>query len=224
MKELNNQINFVIKPLAIFVLVCGLLLFTILFGVGKIVGIRNKVSESRKMEVALSNKIQTLRTVDTKIADNLTYIDVALPSRASALYAMNQIKVRAIESGVVVSNLRSGNSVSGESSIDANLISFDVDGNILSVYNFLESFAVSLPIMNVTKARINLVGDVAKANISLNVYSSALPKKIPSVTTSVNGLTPDEESLLSEISKYDLPSFIEPKATEGISVKEDPFN
>lgn len=224
MKEINNQINFIAKPFAIFILVSVLLVTVLIFGFKKIVNVRTKISEARKLEMALNNKIQTLRTVDTKIADNLTYVDIALPSRAASLYAMSQIKNKALENNLIISNLRSGNAVSEDNSIDANLISFDVDGNILDIYEFLQSFATLLPIMNVTKARIALVENLAKANISINVYSSALPKKIPSLATSVNGLTNEEEILLSEISKYDLPSFIEPKPSDNASFKEDIFN
>ena len=224
MKELNNQINYIIKPVAIFVVIFCLLLFTTIFGVKQINDIRSKISDAKKVESGLNNKISTLRTVDTKISENITFVDVALPNRASALYAMNQVKVKAFKFNVLVSNLRSGNAVSEDNLIESNLISFDLDGKIFDIYSFLESFTTTLPIANITKAKISLVGDSSKTAVSLSVYSTELPKQIPSVTSSVDGLTTEEEKILAEISKYDLPQFIERKPSEGVNQKEDPFN
>lgn len=215
MKELTNQLNFIIKPLSVFLIVALLFLFTLVFAIQKINDIRTKISDGKKIESSLNNKISTLQTVDKKIAQNITFVDMALPSKSSALYAINQVKVKASQNNVVVSNLRSGN---------ADLVSFDVDGNILNIFSFLESFSTSLPIMNITKTKINLVGETSKATVSLNVYSTELPQKIPSVTTPINSLTPEEESLLLELSKYDLPQFIEPKPSEETNLREDPFN
>lgn len=58
----------------------------------------------------------------------------------------------------------------------------------------------------------------------MNVYSTDLPKTIPSLSTAVNTLTDEEIKLLTELSKFTLPVFVEPKATEVTVTKEDPFN
>ena len=56
-----------------------------------------------------------------------------------------------------------------------------------------------------------------------SVYSSELPKTIPSISSVAVDLTDEELNLLNELVSYTLPVFAEPKATEQ-QVKEDPFN
>lgn len=223
MREINNQIQFIIKPLSFFLLFSLILILTAFFAVKQINDIRAKISNSKRVESSLNTKISTLQKVDKKISENITFLDIALPSRASALYAINQIKVNASKYNVLVSNLRTGSSSLDDGSISTSLVSFDVDGKIYDLYNYLESFSKVLPIMNVTKTTINLSGDIAKASVSISVYSATLPTQISAIAESVNDLTPEEENLLSEIANYELPSFVEPKPQEGLT-KEDPFN
>ena len=150
-------------------------------------------------------------------------MDIVLPGKGAVLYGLSQVKNQALSYNVIISSLKTGISTLESDEIYKTTISFEAESDEQSIYNFLESFSTTLPLMNVDKVSLNKSGDVARANISLSVYSSQMPTKIPAIAEAVKDFTQEEISLLQTISKYSLPSFVEPSRVQAETIKENPF-
>lgn len=212
-----------IKPIAILFSLIMVLVIVVFMGLKQISSLITKINESKESEVLLSQKVSVLEKVTKVISGDTTFLDVVIPSKAAVLYGLSQIKNQASINGLLVLNIKTSASTLDKNDIFKNQISFDVEGNSDSVYIFLASFSRILPLMNIEKVKINESSSVVRVATTLSIYSSQLPKTIPSVSSVAVDLSDAEIKLLNELTAYTLPIFIEPKAQED-SLKEDPFN
>lgn len=223
MKGINkNEISFLIKPLFFVSFLVALFVSGTIIGFNQITSIVSKIDEAKKTESLLNQKIFILEKVSEKVSGDTTFLDIVIPNKSAVLYGLSQIKNQAVTYNLLVSNIKIGNLTPDTSGVNKALITFDIEGDESSIYTFLNSFSRILPIMNINKVKINKSGPVVKATATLNVYSSELPKTIPSVSSSAPDLSAEEINLLKELSTYTLPVFSEPKAQET-QAKEDPF-
>lgn len=211
------------KPIMYLVVAVIIIVASLSFGLGEISKLTSKIDEVKAEENLLNQKVFVLGKVTEVVSDNTTFLDLAIPSRAPTLYGLSQIKNLATKNNLLVSGIRTGASVPVPGGISSNSISFDVEGSEVDLYNFIASFKSSMPIMNVDKLKISSISPIARAYITVNVYSAELPKSIPSVSTSVQDFTAEEIETIRTLAGYTMPVFIEPKSTE-VTPKEDPFN
>ena len=223
MNVTKGEISFLIKPVIFLAVLIILSILLISVGIGQITSAIGKIDESKKVETALNQKITILQKVSQVISGDTTFLDMVIPSKTAVLYGLSQVKNQAYKNGLFISNIKIGAPVADKNNIYKTLISFDVDGSEIAIYDYLKSFSRVIPLMNVEKVKISNSGSVARATATLSVYSSELPKTIPSISSVAVDLTDEELSLLNELVSYTLPVFAEPKATEQ-QVKEDPFN
>lgn len=220
---MNNELKFIIKPVLLLTIL--IILFTAVFfiGVKKITTIKAQINDSKKMEAVLGQKVSILETIPNIILGDTTFLDIALPSRGAVLYGLNQVKSQAVLNGVIITNLKTGSVSPEKDAISKVNITFDVSGPSENLYTFLSSFSKLLPLMNVDRARISTIDSTVNANVTINVYTAELPKKIQSITENAEELTDDDIETIKTISNYTIPEFIEPKPFEG-EAKPDPFN
>ncbi len=222
--NLKGEIEFLIKPLAIFVLIIALFVTVLVLGIKQISSIREKNDGLKRSVSSLEQKVATLEEVDQVLAGDNTFLDIVLPGKGAVLYGLSQVKNQAVQNNVAISSIKTGNEIKVNGDISKNAIGFEVEGEEANVYLFLQSFSKILPLMNIDKVSLVRSESIARATVSLSVYSAELPKRIPAVTEAVKDLTPSEVDLLKEISLYSLPLFIEPVPDTGQTVKENPFN
>ncbi|AKM83466.1 hypothetical protein A2422_01165 [Candidatus Woesebacteria bacterium RIFOXYC1_FULL_31_51] len=222
-KFISQESKFMIKPLAIFVIVIALLVGSVYFGFGQINSIKTKLTESKKNQKLLATKVSILQNVTKVIPIDLTSIDFALPEKGIAIYGMSQVKSQAGALGLIISNLRTGSVIQEKDGVSKATISFDVEGNEQAIYDYLGLFSKLLPLMKVDKVSISKLDGVVKASTTISVFSGELPKRIPSITSPVTDLTNDELLTLKEISTFSPPQFVIPAPFSDIA-KEDPFN
>lgn len=222
-KTNKGEILFLIKPILFLIIIAILLVVLILVGINQVKSVIAKTNESKEIEITLNQKITILQKVTEVISGDTTFLDLTIPGKSAVLYALSQIKNEAYKNNLLVSNIKTSAPVSIKSEMFKNSISFDVEGDETSVYNFLKSFSKLIPLMNIEKVKINSSGSNTSAVISSSVYSAELPKTIPSVSSIAVDLTDAEVNLLNELTSYTLPVFIESKALET-QPKEDPFN
>lgn len=220
----KSEFNFLVKPVSILFIIIALFILVLTFGIKQINTVRTKIAAASKNETLLKQKSSTLEAVDVALPGDTTFLDIVLPSKGSVLYGLSQVKSQALANQVTISSLKTGISVPEKDGVYKTSISFDVEGEEPSVYKFIDSFSKLLPLMNVDKVSLSKSGTIARANISIAVFSSELPKKIPALTESVKELTKAEIDLLRELATYGIPQFIEPSVSETTSVKPDPFN
>lgn len=219
----KGEIKFLIKPALLLSVVILLIVFVGFMGFRQITAMITKLNEAKTSQIALNKKISVLESIPDVISEDTTFLDAVLPNKTAVLYGLSQVKNQAIKNNLLVSDLKTGGVLSEENSVSRTLLSFDIEGQGPSVYEFLRSFSKTIPLMSVDKVKINKTADLLKASVTISVYSSELPKTIPSLSSAVNELTPQEIELLKELVSYTLPVFIQPKAQENSS-KEDPFN
>lgn len=220
----KSQFNFLIKPVSILVVIVLLFVLVISFGVNQITSVRTKIAAGNKSETTLKQKAQTLETVAEILPGDVTFLDIVLPSKGSVLYGLSQIKSQALTNNIVLSSLKTGTSIPESDGVYKTSISFDAEGEEQAIYIFLNSFSKLLPLMNVDKVSINKSDELARASVSISVFSSELPKKIPALTESVKELSKDEIKTLTELSTYGMPQFVEPEVENSSPKKVDPFN
>lgn len=220
----KSQINFLIKPVAILFSIILLFILVLSFGMNQISAVRAKIAAGNKSEGTLRQKAQTLETVAEILPGDVTFLDVVLPSKGSVLYGLSQIKNQALSNSIALSSLKTGTQIPEGDGVYKISISFDAEGEEQNIYNFLNSFSKLLPLMNVDKVSLNKSGETARASVSVSVYSSELPKKIPALSESVKELTKDEIATLTELATYGMPQFVEPEVENSNSNKVDPFN
>lgn len=228
MKDINtnfkNEIGFLAKPISILTIIIFLFILLITFSLKQINAIRSKIASNTKIESQLRQKVQTLETVEDVLSEGSTFLDIVLPSKGSVLYGLSQIKAQSLIFGVSLSSLKTGTQIPVEGGVNKASISFEVEGDEQSIYAFLGSFSKLLPLTSVDKVSLSKSENSARANVTLNVYSSELPKKIPALTEPIKELSKEEITLLKELSTYAMPQFVEPNATQINSTKTDPFN
>ena len=222
--NLKNEINFLIKPVAIMFVVVVLTLTVAVLGFNKIVLIKSENEQAKEKEMVFQTKALILEQVETVLPGDITFLDVVLPSRGSVLYGLSQIKNQAIVYNLFLSNVKSGTLIPENAGVSKVTISFEAEGEEQNVYKFLDSFSTLLPLMNIDKVSLSKSASLVRANVSINVFSAELPKKIPALTAEINELTAKEVALLKELATYTLPQFIEPQVSETTGQKEDPFN
>lgn len=218
----NKDIQYLTKPISILGILFILIGFVISIGFKQISGLIDTTSELKITQTKLSEKLDTLESVRQVLNENINFVDIALPYKASVLYGLAQIKNLALLNSVIVSNLKAGSLILEDNGISKNSLIFEAEGTELDIHNFLLSFYKSLPLMTIDKVKINKAEGITRATVTLYVYSAELPEKIPAVTESVNGLTTEDITLLTKLSGYIEPAFLEPKSN-GNPQRIDPF-
>lgn len=217
-----TEIKFLLKPILFLGIVILSIVLVIVFGLKQVKKLQNQTADATKNQSTLLKKVEVLSQVDELIPQGLDFVNLALPSQNAVIYALSQVKTVADRNALLVSNVRSGGN-SETKGITKISLNFEVTGPQSAMYLFLEEISKSLPVMVIEKVKINTEGGTSKATVAINVYGADLPKKIPSLTTAVSGLSTEEVTLLNELSSYSQPSFSTLEVQEG-STREDPFN
>lgn len=219
----SKELQYLTKPLTILFVLVVLIGVVISIAFRQITGLVDIKSDLDTNQTKLSEKLDTLESVKKILNDNINFVDIALPYRASVLYGLSQVKNLALKNAVIVTNLKAGSLVLEDNGISKNSLIFEVEGTELDIHNFLLSFYKSLPLMTIDKLKINKSDGMARATVTLYVYSADLPEKIPAVTESVSGLTSDDIKILTTLSSYTSPTFFDPKTKENPE-RFDPFS
>lgn len=219
----NNQLKYLAKPILILVTVVSLLLFTVLFGIDKIKTLNTKISEAKVLNGQLTQKIDILRSVQSRVEDGVDLAAIALPGKGSTLFGLSQIKNKINSLGLTVENLKTTNTIKEDLGVEKASISFDVVGDETNLYLFLDSFKKILPLSNINKLSISSEGGISTASITVNFYSAEAIEKIPAVSGKVSGLTNEELDILNSLSSYEVPEFTIPSVSE-FPVRDDIFN
>jgi hypothetical protein len=222
-QSINSEFKFIAKPMAILSILVVLFITVFAVGIQKVNDLRSRISSNTNLISSLNNKVSVLERIPEILSGDITFLDIALPSRGAVLYGLSQVKNQAIINEVVVTNLKTGSNTPESGGVSKTSIVFDVEGQADKVYNFLSTFSKALPLMNVDRARITKSGDLVSATVTIYVYTADLPEKIQSVTASTKELTTEELEAISEISVYSLPLFKEPKVFES-EARIDPFS
>lgn len=216
-----NDVKFLAKPFAILmgvVIVFGLICY---FGYKQITAVSAKLKDAQRLQGVLTKNLSILQSFTAEVEDKQTFIDLVLPSKNSPLFVMSQVKFLSFERGLTVSNMRAGASSDSQGLIKSS-VSFDLEGEVSEIDQFIQELSKSLPISLISKLRTTIEGSLARASFTVDVFSADNPDKIPALTAPKTALTDQERQILIGLTQYRLPQFVEPTAQDE-QPRSDPF-
>jgi hypothetical protein len=218
----QTDLKFLAKPFGFFALSLVVLISVLSFGIKQIRQTNDKLGDAKKLKSILTQNVNTLSSVDEEIAEQQSFIEVVLPESNSQLFFISQARKMAYEKQVFITNIKTGMSTEADNGLSKASVSFDLEGPVDSISDYIDEIKMTLPLISVEKVETTMANDLARSSITVNVYSAELPKKIPSLTSAVASFTAEEKELLVGLLDYTLPTFLKPEPTEPTQ-RDNPF-
>jgi hypothetical protein len=217
-----QKMKVMLLPLALVLAMVVLAIVVFKIGITRISTQRTDLQKATKNETILTQKQQVLRTLENNI---LSYADtaiMAMPDKNPSLIALSQLKVLAERDALSLGSIEIGGKVKDKSGTSKTTISFEVEGTLSGVLNYLLSTKSFAPLSIIDRVDIAQAGGVIRANVDLAVYWVPLPTKLPAISEPVRELSANETNLITELSKLEQPLFTQvlPAAP---SARIDPF-
>ncbi len=209
---------------SVFLIAIAVLLFAVIkIGISQITNEQSELSTLSKNANILSSKESALREVQSSTVSQVDSVLGAVPSQNPILLIISQIKNLGIEKGVTISKLQAGGVSGVQTTLLSGDISFDVEGNVSPILDFVKTIASASPLMTVEKISLSETSGSALASIVLKSYWAPLPIKIPSTTDPLSGLTPDEQKTLVKVQDL-VPAPYTQLAPQAHQKRPNPFN
>lgn len=216
-------------------LILTLILLTVAIGskilVNNISDLGANLATSKKTEEILQKKFTSLQIIDPQVTAGSQVSISALPPTNPALSVISNVRRQAQTFGLLINNFNSGGVAS---SLNKKFLSGEVvvqiDGpykDLVSVINGVKNLA---PIISFSSIKMvnRSIQDVSAYRMTLHLltYWAALPATVPSIGKPFEGLTSEEEKILTQISSLQPPSTSTVGSTpsaEFSSGRTDPF-
>lgn len=200
-----------------------LFIFAGKFAFAQITNVRNQISEAKKTQSALSNKLNILRSISDLTASSADMALYALPEANPSLQAISQLKTLAASNMLVLEDIKS--SAANEESKDLShiRITFNVVGTREAITAFIEGIQTIAPLTFVDKIDLSENTDLNEASVTTKTYFAPLPKTIPTITQVVSDLTSSEKSLLSEVNSLTRSVIEYPNSVTAEEINPSPF-
>lgn len=211
--KLSERAKIYIKAFGLLAVLVVLAVVVLRLATTQIPSQRSKLTLQLQKEQVLEQKTELLRVVESEAQNQAQVLSFALPSQNSSFVAVSQLKFLAAQELIILTNLKIG-AETKDGNIASSDISFDAEGALPSVLNFLEGISGVAPIMTIEKIQINQAQGAARANVRLKVFWAELPKTLPKITEPINDLTDEEKEILTHIFELTPPGFVflEPQA------------
>jgi hypothetical protein len=217
-----QKMRVALLPLAL--LLAMVVLATIVFKVGtaKVGTQKTELQKATKNETILTQKQQVLQTLESNI---LSYADtaiIAMPDKNPSLIALSQLKVLAERNALSLSDIEIGGKIKDKSGTSKTTISFEVEGTLPQVLNYLISIKNFAPLSIIDRVDIAQAGGVIRASVDLAVFWVPLPTKLPAISEPVRELSANEANLITKLSSLEQPLFTQ-MLPAAPSARIDPF-
>jgi len=222
-KLLSPNVKAFMGPVGLLLLLVILSVFAFRFGFAKISEQRQNVSTARQNESVLSQKESILKDIQSGVPSYVKAVAAALPEKNPSLSMVSQIRILSSEKGLSLGNIKVGSEIAaGGASISEVDVTFGIEGPAAEIVSFLAAVKELAPVSTIEKAKINRSSIGTRADITLRVYKSEFPQKLPSLTEPARALTDDEKTTLTKLSALRLPIFTD-LTPQGGGVRENPF-
>lgn len=207
MRNIPFSLKIAAKPLLILVLLVILSLIGFSKAFAVVGSLREELATAKVNGNVLESKLDTLSVNQANVEADENYAVSFFPGESSALLALYQLRASAVNSGLVLSNLKV---VSGAGTGDFSAVSFsfDLEGPLQQVLDFVNLTKNIAPNVWIGKTKLDFMGDVLKAGIDINSYWAPYPAKMPALTEPITSLDDSEKEILAKISSYSRPSFV----------------
>lgn len=224
---MNKAIEKNIQVLGVPILtILGIVLAFFLVGnlvYGKISELLLQNDVAQKMSTTLKNKLSSLQANQSQVSDLAQSLTNALPAANTSLETASQLKLIAAENVLTLQNFSSGQEVVDGGIMHVDIV-FDAEGQADSILNFLVATNTIAPINKVKRLKLTggTNGGPARANVLISSYWAQFPTKIPAVSDPLQDITPEEQTLLTQLTSLRQPQFVELSPEAG--GKADPFS
>lgn len=222
-KYLQNNLKVITVPALSLLGVILVFLLAGSFVWGKISDLIAQYNQEQQTSAMLKEKLNSLQSTGAQISDFAQSLTIALPQSNSSLTLLSQAKSLASQDSLNLQNIKGGSEVK-ESGTSHAEVSFDVEGSVANIFNFVSQTKNIAPINKVTRVKLSSTGSLARANITINAYWASLPTKIPAVSDPLAAITPDEQKLLQDLSSLTSPQLQELSPSAGGGGRSDPFS
>ena len=201
-----------LKKLIVPISVLGCLVLLIIFGgqflLGRVGSLRSDLTSVRMEESKLKTKLNRLNDFELTGQSTAQSVSVAVPQDNPSVLAISQIRDLAGTSGLFVSRLTAGKSVSGDalSYVD---IDFDAEGSVNDIINFLTQLKKSAPFGTINKVTLGGSGGALSSTVTYRVYFLAVPASIPPVDDEIPEFDNDDNDIINMLSSLTPPNFVE---------------
>jgi hypothetical protein len=217
--ESVRQTAIAAAPLLIVII---LFIFVGNFGVSKVMGLRGQIQSAEALQATLTQKLAILQTLSATAASAAPLALGAVPDTNPALSTISQLKILALQEGIVLSGIRSSSGVSSTNGMNEASIVFSADGTLPKILSFLNDTAKVAPIMIVDRIAMTESLGIVRAELGVKSYWAELPKTIPSVDSPVTDLTASEKATLTKVSALTQPIFTQAVPSQG-GTNPNPF-
>ena len=217
-----QKMKVMLMPLGLLSIMIVLILIIFKVGVSRIGTQRTDLQKATKNETILGQKQQVLQTIENDILSFADATVVAMPDKNPSLVALSQLKTLAEGAGLFLNNIEIGGKAISKSGTLKTTISFEVEGTLSQVLNYLVSTKSFAPLSTIDRVEMAQAGGVIRASVDLAVYWAPLPTKLPAIADPVLELTAVENSLLTELLSLEQPAFSQ-VLPEAPSARVDPF-
>lgn len=209
MKKLPANIQVLLTPLALVLVLIVLAVVIFNVGIAKISSQNAQVSAAHKSENVLSQRISVLEQVSGTVTSQAKAADAAVPNMNSGLLALSQLKELAVKVGVTIADFKIGAEQQGTAGLSQVNLAISIEGPFSSIINFVNQLNSIAPIVVPGKIQITTSGGLSRGEITVSSYFGLLPTKLPALTEAVTQLTSGEMDVVTKISSLTQPTFLE---------------
>ncbi len=192
------------------------------FAVSQLTNINKQVSDAKKTQSILKEKVELLSMISHTSANSASIALVAFPKSNPALQVVYQLKTMASMDQLMLTNIKTSISEDFSNMTSLNT-TFDITGSKDQVFIFAQKISEIAPLTFIQKIDVSESMGVYIANFTTKTYFSALPTKVPAVTSAATDLTSTEKELLNQISTLTRPVVYESLSPSVGEINQNPF-
>jgi len=208
MTNIPFSLKIAVKPLLILVLLIAVSIIGLSKAFYEIGSLKEGLSEASKSENILKSKLDVLSTNETNVATDANHAVLFLPGENPALLVLYQLRSNIVKSELFPSKLKVGPEVKDTGGFMTVSISFDIEGPLQKVLDFVNSIKSIAPNVWIEKTELDFTGDILRASIDTKSYWSPFPAKIPALVEPITALDASEKEIISNVSGFSLPPFV----------------
>jgi hypothetical protein len=223
---IGPNLRILAASISVFGVVALLFVFLAKTGYSRISTQFGELKSNQTQEKSLGKKVSILKQVQKGILDQTNTSLVAMPEKNPGALVMRIVKVIAEENSITLGKVE----LKGQSNYGHGITSMSmstggrVSGGVLSLVNFVNSLSEMAPIIGVGDIKLSDTGDDLSFSLEIRVFWAELPEHLPSISESIDELTPKEKELLARLSTLTKPSFETVFVPTDFQDRVNPFN
>jgi hypothetical protein len=218
---ISPNISMLAVPILYLIILIVVSVFSIKTGYGQIIKQRADISNAKKIESVLNEKLITLQDAQGFIAKYVDPVSFAMPDKNPSLLILSQMKQIIQQRPISLTDLNLSKG-SGTASTNTIALSFNVVGSVNDVLSLYQDMTKLAPLMVFDNFDISHDAESIAIETRASSFFSEYPEKLPSITQPISKITTNEISILDEITLLTAPTFSKLNPN-GPFTRDNPF-